>query len=637
VVEKRRRLFRLDFFILVVSLTFLILVARLWQIQIIRGDFYYVLADRNRFRLVSIEALRGVIYDRWGKLLARNTPSYTVEVVPADLPEDEEERRQILTKLSGLLAVPLTRAGGRASPPKSSPGLEELIEAGFKTPYKPVVIKRRVDRDTAFIIQEEHLSLPGVRVRIEPVREYISSTLFSHIIGYVGPIPREKVKEYKAQGYDPSSDKVGLTGLEMTFESYLRGHKGRKHIEVDAAGREVRVIGKPDPPVPGYNLYLTIDFELQKAVKEALEKGMARVGSKSGVAIVMDPNNGQILAMVSLPSYDNNLFARGISEEEYRRLQEDPSHPMVNHAISGQYPPGSTFKIVPAIAALEEGIVDEKTLIQCDGILWLPNKYFPDDPSLAQPFYCWIHKHGKGHGPLNVVEAIVHSCDIFFYEVAGGYKDFQGLGLETLTYYARLFGFGEKTGIDLPGESKGLVPTARWKRLNYAESWVTGDTYNIAIGQGFLLATPLQVLNATAVIANGGTLYRPQLVYKIVDAEGQVVKEFEPQVIRKIPISEKNLALVRRGMREAVTRGTAWLANFPDIAIAGKTGTAEFPGPRDARGNLPTHAWFTAFAPYDDPKIAVVVFIEGGGEGSEVAVPVAAEIIRYYFDYIAWQ
>jgi len=628
---------RLDFLKAVIILSLLILGARLWQIQIVRGETYRVLADRNRLRLVQTEALRGVIYDRWGRVLARNTPSYSVVIIPADLPRDEAQREEVLARVSHLLFPTPGKGPGRFYPPEVAPDLKALVEEGMKNPYKPVVVKRQVTRETAFIIQEEHLNLPGVQVKIEPVREYVSSTLFSHIIGYVGPIPREKVKYYTAKGYEPSEDKVGLTGLEFTFESYLKGQKGYKLVEVDVAGREVRTISQAKPPVPGYNLHLTLDMDLQAEVKAALEEGMKRAGSKSGVAIVMDPRNGQILAMVSLPTYDNNLFARGISAEEYRRLQEDPHHPLVNHAITGQYPPGSTFKIVPAVAALEEGIVNEHTLIRCDGVLWVPNRYFPDDPSMAQPFYCWIHKLGKGHGPINIVDAIVHSCDIFFYVIAGGYNDFQGLGLKTLTHYARLFGFGEKTGIDLPGESPGLVPSARWKRLNYAENWVTGDTYNIAIGQGFLLATPLQVLNALAVIANGGTLYKPQLVYEIVDAEGRVVREFEPQVIRKIPISEKTLALVRQGLREAVTRGTAWRTNWPDIPVAGKTGTAEYPGPRDSKGNLPTHAWFAAFAPYDDPKIALVVFLEGGGEGSEMAVPVAARIIRYYFDYIAWE
>jgi penicillin-binding protein 2 len=617
-------------------LIFLVLGLRLWHLQILRGDYYKLLAERNRLRLVQTDALRGIIYDRWGRPLVKNTPSYTVLVVPADLPEEEGERRQVLSKLSELL-FPLGKSASLASPSSSSPDLESLVKEGMKNPYKPIVVKRNVDRETAFLLQQEHLSFPGVQVKIEPMREYISSTLFSHIVGYTAPIPKEWEQEYKAKGYDPSRDKIGITGVEFVYEDYLKGEKGQKLVEVDASGREIRTVGKEIPPTPGYSLYLTIDWDLQAAVEEALAEGMKRARSPVGVAIVMDPRNGQILAMVSLPSYDNNLFARGISYEDYRRLEEDPNHPLVNHATMGTYPTGSTFKIVPATAALEEGIISERTYLDCEGILLVPHQYFPDDPNLAQPFYCWIHKYGKGHGPINVIDAIAYSCDIFFYKVAGGYKEFRGLGLDKLTYWAKLFGFGERTGIDLPSESKGLVPSADWKRLNYGETWVLGDTYNLAIGQGFFLATPLQLLNATAAIANGGTLYRPQLVYKIVDYKGNVVKEFKPEIIRTIPASEKTIALVKRGLREAVTRGTAWRTNWPDIPVAGKTGTAEFYGPRDVKGHLPTHAWFTAFAPYDNPKIALVVFLQGGGEGSEAAVPVAAKIIRYYFDYIDWE
>lgn len=617
-------------------LIFFVFILRLWHLQILRADYYKTLAEKNRLRLVQTSALRGIIYDRWGRALVKNTPSYSVLITPAYLPEEEGERRKVLLKLSELLfasgkSAGLTFSGG------SPLDLEAMVEEGMKNPYNPIVVKKNVEREIAFLLQQEHLNFPGVQVEIEPVREYISSTLFSHVIGYTGFIPQEWAENYKAKGYDPSRDKVGLAGIEFVYEDYLKGKKGRKLIEVDASGREIRTVGDEDPPIPGYSLYLTIDWDLQAIVKEALEEGMKRARSPVGVAIVMDPRNGQILAMVSLPSYDNNLFARGISYEEYRQLEEDPNHPMVNHAIVGQYPIGSTFKIVPATAALEEGIISERSYLECEGILWIPHQHFPDDPSKAQPFYCWIHKYGKGHGAINVIDALAHSCDIFFYKVAGGYKDFRGLGLNKLIYWAKLFGFGERTGIDLPGESKGLVPTADWKRLNYGEMWVLGDTYNMAIGQGFLLATPLQLLNATAAIANGGTLYRPQLIYKMVDSEGNVVKGFEPEIIRTIPASEKTINVVKRGLREAVTRGTAWRTNWPDIPVAGKTGTAEFYGPRDIKGNLPTHAWFVAFAPYDNPRIAVVVFLQGGGGGSEAAVPVAAKIIRYYFDYIAWE
>ena len=623
---------RLILYRLVVILAFVVLAGQLWRLQIVKGEQYRLMADRNRFRLVPLDAPRGVIYDRHGRILVRNVPSFSVTIVPAYLPQDEEEEMAVFARLSALLGIPASSATaspvGGIAPRK---GIKEMVEEARKVaPYAPVTIKTNVDRETVFVIEEEHLDLPGVLIEVDPIRQYPTGALTSHIIGYVGPIPRERAEDYRKRGYD-LNDKVGLTGVELAFEEELRGEKGCKYIEVDAAGREVRQVGDPHPPQPGHNLILTLDLDLQQFMAEALRRGMEAAGSKSGVAIAMNPKTGEVLGLVSLPSYDNNLFSGGISAEDYARLSSDPNHPLVNHAISGQYPPGSTIKPVHAAAALEEGVVDRDTTLTCQGIMWLPNKYFPDDPELAQPFYCWVHKYGRGHGPLNVVEGIAHSCDIFFYQLAGGFEDFEGLGLERLAHYARLFGLGEKTGIGLPGESVGLVPSKQWKWLNYHENWATGDTYNVAIGQGFILVTPLQMLNATVAIANGGTLYRPQIVYQVTDADGHVVKSFAPEVIREVPVSEENLAIVREGMRAAVEWGTARGAALEGVTVAGKTGTAEYPGPRDEEGNLPTHAWFVAFAPVEDPQIALLVFVAGGGEGTRTAVPIAAEILRYYF------
>jgi penicillin-binding protein 2 len=307
------------------------------------------------------------------------------------------------------------------------------------------------------------------------------------------------------------------------------------------------------------------------------------------------------------------------------------------------FPPGSTFKIVVAAAGLEEKVMSADTRLHCSGILWLPNRFYPEDPSLAQPFYCWVHHdyHGE-HGSVAIVGALGQSCDIYFYQIGGGYRDrFEGLGEERLGYYAELFGFGARTGIELPGEAPGLVPTVKWKRVNYSESWVTGDTYNMSIGQGFVLATPLQVLNAAATVANGGTVYRPQVVREVIDGAGSVVQAFAPDVIRHLSVSDKSIGIVQQGMRAAVAGAgaTAWMMDVPGVAVAGKTGTAEFfidrnkdgiPD-RDRKGNLPTHAWFTAYAPYENPEIALVVFVFGGGEGSATAVPIANEILDYYF------
>jgi penicillin-binding protein 2 len=315
-------------------------------------------------------------------------------------------------------------------------------------------------------------------------------------------------------------------------------------------------------------------------------------------------------------------------------------HPLLDHAIAGQYPPGSVFKLVPAAGALQENVINRWTSITCpsdSGTLWLPNKYYPDDISLAQPFYCWTHEWGYGHGRLNFVPAVAYSCDIFFYLIGGGFlEDFDGLGLERLGAYAEAFGYGSPTGIDLPAEAPGLVPDQKWKRINYSAQWTTGDTYNMSIGQGFMWTTPLQVVNATATVANGGTVYQPQLVYQIRDAEGNTVQDYQPKIIQQLPVSEENLALVREGMRAVVEYGTAqWLQVGPGLEVAAKTGTAEYcdnPDCLDEDGNYKdTHAWFTSFAPYDDPEIATVVFVYGGGEGAVGAMPVSAEIMNYYF------
>ena len=639
---------RFVFFRISILLSFFVITFRLWDLQVVSSGEFQRSADRNRFRLVPIDAPRGIIYDRYGRILVRNIPSFAVSIVPAGLPNDADARKAVLARVSELLDEGGTPVLPGALTPNLVSGIEEILEERTVSSYAPVRIASNVDRQAAFIIEEEHLELPGVLVTAEPLRQYVDGPLTAHVLGYVGYIPSEGLERYVSQGYQPD-DLVGLTGIELTQEAFLRGLKGQKHIEVDAFEREVAVITS-EPPAQGYNVVLTLDLELQRAVESALREGMRKAESAVGVAVAMDPRTGEVLAMVSLPSYDNNLFSGGISYADYAKLSSDRNRPLVNHAIGGQYPPGSTFKIVPACAALEEHVIDQTTTLSCEGTLLLPNKHYPDDLSKAQEFQCW---YKPGHGSLNIVGAILQSCDIFFYKIAGGHGDFEGLGIEHLAEYAQMFGFGQATGIELSGEAVGLLPSDRWKRQNYGENWFTGDTYNAAIGQGYVLATPLQLLSATVAVANGGTLYRPQLVYQIIDAGatsveaaategagpgGRIVHTLSPDPIRELDVSPENLVLVKQGMREAVSLGTAWLAQLPFIGVAGKTGTAEYPGVDedgnlivDEQGHLPTHAWFTAYAPYDDPEIALVVFLEGGGEGSLSAVPVAAEILRYYF------
>ncbi|MFZ5916322.1 MAG: penicillin-binding protein 2 [Chloroflexota bacterium] len=644
-MQERFRI-RIVLYGVVILLAFSLLTLRLYQLQILQGEYFARWADQNRFRLVLLESSRGIIYDRQGNILVRNVPRFTVTLIPAYLPDDPAEEERVFRRLAQLLSLPATRAEAQSlllelGPSAQEPGLsqarsiQEMVEAVQDVaPYQPLVLKRNVSRDTVFQIEEQHLDLPGVLIETEPIREYPFGELIAHLMGYVGPVPAEEVGVYQAQGYDVNQDQVGLIGVEAAFEELLRGHKGEKYIEVDVAGREVQTVTE-NAPITGKSLRLTIDTALQEVMTQALQRGLDAAQAQIGVTIAMNPQTGEVLGMVSLPAYDNNLFSGGISVADYAALSQDPHHPLINHAISGRHPPGSTFKIIPASAGLQEGIITRQTRINCNGTMWLPDERFPDDPKMGQTFYCWIHKLDRGHGELNIISGIANSCDIYFYWVGGGFLDqFEGLGLEQLSHYAHLFGLGEKTGIDLPGENSGLVPTAKWKRLNYSERWTTGDTYNMSIGQGYVLATPLQMLNATAAIANGGTLYRPQLLYQVQDDEGNVVRGFQPEIIRVLPIEAVHIATVAEGMEAAVTWGSAQGAYLESVRVAGKTGTAEFFDPKipaDKDGNLPTHAWFTAFAPAESPEIALVVFIYNGGEGSETAVPVAAEILRYYF------
>lgn len=613
--------------------TFLLLGARLWSLQIVRRQEFQARADRQRFRIESIAAPRGIIYDRNRQPLVNNVPRYTVSVVAARLPDEEEARQPVLERLSSLLGIPLS---ARESPPMASLGdvrdvslpgvaadLEGLLRQAEKRPHEPFPLATNVDRQLAFILLEELPQLPGVTVSIQPTRDYLEGPLFSHLLGYLWRMPAEEVDYYTSlPGSDyTANDYVGYAGLERTLERELRGRRGRRHVEVDAFGREVSVLAV-EPPQPGLSPVLTIDRDLQAQTEQYLRQGMADCDGNSAVAIAMSPRTGEVLAMVSLPSYDNNLFAQG-RLESLGELRQDPTLPMFNRAIAGQYPPGSIFKIIPASAGLQEGVIDRNTTFRCDGILTLE--------SYGQwLFYCWIHKYHVGHGDVNILRALADSCDIYFYGMAGGYQDFAGLGLDGLNHYARMFGLGEPTGIELSGEASGLVPSAKWKRLNINEVWTTGDTYNAAIGQGYVLTTPLQMVNALSALANGGTLYRPQIVRELVDAEGNVVRPFQPEVIRQLDVSPEVLATVREGLRLAVTDGTAPRANLPEIPVAGKTGSAEF-GLRDEHGDRPTHAWFMAYAPAEDPEIAVLVFIDGGGEGSSAAAPIAAQILRYYF------
>lgn len=608
---------------------------RLWYLQFVRGEYYREQSSRQSTRVTLIPAPRGIIYDRGGDPLVRNVPSFYVTVVPAYLPEDEQEAEQVLIRLAVLLDMPYTMAEKEQGDGGEELGIREMLEdVPYVAPYRPLVIKRNVDRDKALLIAQESNNLPGVSVEVEAVREYSYGPLLSQVLGYLLPIPAEREDEYRAEGYDPATDRVGAAGIETVYEEDLRGQKGEQVVEEDVLGRVIRVVEERAAPVPGNNVHLTLDLDLQQFVDDALRRGMNQpdVLSPRAVAIVMNPQTGEVLSMVSLPTYDDNIFVRGISEEDWVRWN-DPHRPLMNHAISGGLPPGSVFKMVMASAALQEGVIDYRTHVNCPGKIIVPNKYYPNDPGQAQPFYCW---YKAGHGAVDVVEAIAQSCDVFFYEVGGGFEEtgFEGLGISRISEYARMFGLGQPTGIELPAEVGGHVPTSEWKRRTIGQSWSTGDTYNLSIGQGYLEVTPLQMLNAVNVFADDGVLYRPQIVHHVTDSQGNVTQPFEPEVIRTLPIDKEYLSLVRQGMEQVVASGTAAKRGQIDgLRIAGKTGTAQFCD--DIMCGVgyeqPEHAWFTAFAPVENPEVSVIVFLYNGGEGSVAAVPVAREILAYYF------
>lgn len=546
-----------------------------------------------------------------------------------------------------LIAIP------DISEPLPMAGLVALVQSlvssrKLGTASQPIPILNLVDRIQAFTVEEETYRLPGVQVSPVSVREYVYKDLMSHVLGFMGPIPKEFLDSYKGQGYANPNEKVGLSGLEYSYQAELRGLPGYKQVEVDILGRAIRTVSTTVEARTGSNLVLSIDRRLQEVMQNALQTKMNEKEAQWGVTIAMNPQNGAVLGLVSLPSYDNNIFAEQIDLKAYKLLAEDKRRPMINYAIGGLYPPGSTYKIISAMAALAEGVIEPDTQIVDAGPIYLPNQFFPNDLSQAQRFVSWNHPRGIVHGAMTVVEGLSLSNDIFFYWIGGGYPpaQFRGLGNKNMVKWTELFGYGPPLGIDIPGEVNAPIPTDQWKRQSQAEPWTTGDSYNMAIGQGYLLATPLQVLASFVPIANGGTLYQPQIVYQIRDADGNLQRDFTPKIIRQLPVEPEDMKAVEQGLWSVVNgvRGTAPNSRVEGIEVAGKTGTAEYcdvyekedaPGEydcrRDEKDNLPTHAWYVAYAPFDKPEIAVVAFVYNGGEGSGTAVPIVQTILQAYF------
>jgi penicillin-binding protein 2 len=549
--------------------------------------------------------------------------------------------------------------------PDAARGVRDLVEegAGFR-PFDPVKIGCDVSKELALVVREEKAQLPGVDVLVEPLRQYPTGEFTAALVGYMAPIPSPEdapltYEYYVNRGFQPGRDRIGVAGIEASMQDILGGQNGSSLVEKDVGGQTLRVLGVETATVPGSNIQLTIDARLQSAAWAAVTERIGYVNNFvqrqevfAGVAIVMNPKTGEVLAMVSWPSYDNNRFARFIDFEYYDALSKDPFYPLLNHAVSILYPPGSVFKIITASGVLEEGLIDPERELEDEGKITIRDAYFPNDLGKAREFVCW---NREGHGLVNFTTGIAHSCNVYFYKIGGGYADdrLEGLGIDGLGRWMRHFGLGQRTNIELPGELAGFIPSPDWKRITWGESWSTGDTYNAVIGQGYVHVTPLQMLNAYNVIINGGWLYQPTLVDKILDGQGNVVSDTQPLRLNpeRLPISDETLQLVRAGMRLAVTEGTLAgnrrvfgepntpIVDVPaDLHVAGKTGTAEycdeFAWPRGwcIPGQFPTHSWTALYGPYEDPEVSVIVFVYHGGEGSHVAAPIAGNILRAYFE-----
>jgi len=593
---------KLRWFSIALGLFLFLLFFRAFWLQIIRHDYYYSLAEGNRVREDRLEAKRGIIYDVNMKPLVKNVANFVLYSIPADLPEKSEERNKIFFQISNVL-------GGEYTPEKIA-GIVEPVIRGSLESYQPLFIADNIDYNQAMLLNLESDRIPGFLITNKTRREYdLTSQSLSHVLGYTGKINPEELKIY-GEEYQ-QIDYIGKSGLEDFYENELKGEGGVKKIEVDALGREKKIISTTAPK-DGHNLQLSLDGGLQKKIEETTQKYLARAGAKRASVVALNPQNGEILALVSLPAYNDNLFAKGIKTEEYNQLLNDPDRPLFNRAVSGEFPSGSTIKPVMAVAALEEKIITETTAFLSNGGLRIGQWFFPD----------W--KAG-GHGMTNVKKAIAESVNTFFYIIGGGYQDFVGLGVDRIVKYEKMFGLGEQTGIDLPNEASGFLPSKDWKEKVKGERWYIGDTYHLAIGQGDIIVTPLQVANYTVFFANGGTLYRPHLAKKILDGKDQEISEVKPEAVKTNFIDPKNIEIVREGMRQTITDGSARSLQVVPVPVAGKTGTAQWATDKK------NHAWFTGFAPYDKPEIVITVLIEEGDEGSTTAVPITKEVLQWYF------
>lgn len=571
---------------LVLVITMTVLIIRLWDLQIMRGPEMRQLSERNRIRVKKIVASRGIIYDRTGKIIADTRPSFNVYIVPEDIRDFSET----VDGLAALLAC----------------NREEIVEklkaaSGMPSSF-PVKIKSDIPMDEVAKIEAHRVYTPGVSIQIEPKRDYLYGASFAHVIGYVSEVNEKELKTHK--NYSPG-DYIGKYGLEKTYEQYLRGIDGEKRVEVDAVGREVRTLDVIEP-IPGHSLYLNIDLELQLIADKALE-------NKRGGAVALDPKTGGVVVLASRPGFDPNKFTSGISRDEWKSIIADKAHPLQNKVIQAGYPPGSTFKILMALAALEMGVINEHTVFECPGRFLFGKRIFR----------CW---QSRGHGSVNIHKAIAESCDVFFYNV--GLK----LGIDRIYKMAEAIRLAKTTGIDLPAEQKGLVPSPEWKQKRFKQPWYEGETVSVAIGQGAVWLTPIQLAQLASLVANDGKNFKPQVVNRIVSTTGQLVKSFTPVVNANVHLKKETLRIVKAGMRGAVNEphGTAYSSRVANVAMSGKTGTAQA-GSMGADKYLGDHAWFIGYAPSEEPSLAMAVLVEFGGHGGSQSAPIAKAIVENLF------
>src|SRR5688572_5983365 len=604
--SERKSKEKIFYFALLVVLMFGILSLQLARMQLVNGEKYERRAQTNRLRLETLLPSRGLIYDSAGRPLVENVPSYAAAVVAADIPEGQETTISIhLQELTGVPAGQI---------------VDKIMERQESNdPFTPAIIKDNLNQETAFRLREKLAELPGVRVVVEPKRRYLEGEMFSHIMGFVGPVYEEDYGALAPAGYQ-LNDRVGKAGIEYTYESLLRGAIGSQAVETDASGREINVL-ESSPATPGLNVVLSIDAELQRNVERILRDSMG--ASLNAAACIIDVNTGDILAMVSLPNYDSNLFSGDVNEAALQKIADHPGKPMLNHVISEMYPPGSTFKQITGLAALQEGVATASTQITSFGSIQVRNEF---DPNIVYTFRDWR----SDLGTMNFYRGLAMSSDVYFYYLAGGYSEngrqlFKGLGATERAEWSRRFGLGEPTGIDLPGESEGLVPDPTWKEETLGEGWLLGDSYNFGIGQGYVGATPLQMLLVTAAVANGGEVLVPHVVKELRDGEGNVIEISRQDTKRNLNVDQRNVDIMREAMRQAVADGSAFTAQVRNVQIAGKTGTAEF-GELIGDRRYKEHGWFAGVAPFNNPEIAVVVFHEQGN-GAGTAAPTAAKIL----------